>query len=128
MTRTQPALAAAIKVGGKCTLAHAIIAANTNTTAGGRCARGRGADSIVLPKKKTLRLRTPRNSIYGPTGLPTVRSAITIIGNGSTIQRTPKAPPFRILAVGQTGASLCHSCFLVVACWAYYLRAKIFGV
>jgi hypothetical protein len=99
-----PAFAATIKVGGKCTLAHAIIAANTNTTAGGRCVRGRGADSIVLPKKKTLQLRAPNNATYGPTGLPTVRSAITIIGNGSTIQRAPNAPAFRILAVGQTGS------------------------
>src|SRR5688572_24481406 len=47
-----PAFAATIKVGDTCTLARAIIAANTNTTAGGRCARGRGPDSIVLPKKK----------------------------------------------------------------------------
>jgi hypothetical protein len=98
-----PAWAATIKVGGTCTLARAIIAANTNTTAGGRCARGRGADSIVLPKKKTLRLRSPNNATYGPTGLPTIRSAITIIGNGSKIQRAPNAPAFRILSVASTG-------------------------
>jgi hypothetical protein len=98
-----PALAATITVGGTCTLAHAIVAANTNTTAGGRCALGGGPDRIVLPKNTTIRLRSPNNAVFGPTGLPVIDSAITIIGNGSTIKREPTAPEFRIFAVAATG-------------------------
>src|SRR5215212_6197733 len=99
-----PALAATINVGGKCTLALAITAANNDTTAGGRCIRGRGLDRIVLPKKKTFLLRRANNVNYGATGLPTIRTAITIVGNGSTIRRERKAQKFRIFAVADTGS------------------------
>ncbi|HKF93190.1 MAG TPA: hypothetical protein VKB96_01030, partial [Gammaproteobacteria bacterium] len=44
-----PALAATINVGGTCTLVRAINAANNDTRANGRCAKGSGADRIVLP-------------------------------------------------------------------------------
>jgi hypothetical protein len=49
----QPALAATINVGGNCTLGQAITSAN-NTAVGG-CARGAGADAIVLPANSTHR-------------------------------------------------------------------------
>ncbi len=100
-----PALAATIRVGGSCTLIDAINAANNAGTAGGDCVRGSlSADTIVLPRNGTQVLRAVNNRTrYGPTGLPTIRSAITIIGNGSTILRASRAPAFRILAVGQTG-------------------------
>ena len=52
-----PALAATINVGGGCTLVRAINAANNDTTTGGRCKIGSGADTIVLPKGSTQTFR-----------------------------------------------------------------------
>jgi len=43
------------------------------------------------------------NTNYGPTGLPTIRTQITIVGNGSRIQRVKTAPRFRIFSVAKTG-------------------------
>src|SRR5215208_4326246 len=98
-----PALAATINVGGTCTLVRAINAANSDTTAGGNCIQGSGADTIVLPANSTQTLTAVNNIRYGPTGLPAIRSIITIAGNNSTIRRAASAPEFRILAVGQNG-------------------------
>jgi hypothetical protein len=98
-----PALAATINVGGTCTLIRAINAANNNTTASGHCRKGSDADTIVLAKGSTQRLTAVNNTNYGPTGLPTVRSDITIAGNGSTRRRPSTAPNFRIIAVASTG-------------------------
>ncbi|HKF96196.1 MAG TPA: hypothetical protein VKB96_16715 [Gammaproteobacteria bacterium] len=42
------ALAATINVGGTCTLVRAIVAANNDTTASGRCAKGSGAGLYYL--------------------------------------------------------------------------------
>ncbi|HKF93838.1 MAG TPA: hypothetical protein VKB96_04400, partial [Gammaproteobacteria bacterium] len=98
-----PALAATINVNSTCTLVRAIVAANNNTTAGGRCRKGSGADTIVLPRNSTQTLRTQNNTVYGATGLPVIRSAITIAGNNSTITRPSTAPRFRILAVSDMG-------------------------
>src|SRR5215217_9471880 len=98
-----PALAATINVGGTCTLVRAINAANNDTRANGRCAKGSGADKIVLPQDSTQRLTTVNNTVYGPTGLPVIRTDITIAGHNSTIRRTASAPDFRIFAVGDNG-------------------------
>jgi hypothetical protein len=98
-----PALAATINVGGTCTLVRAINAANSDTTAGGICTQGSGADTIVLPANSTQTLTAVNNIRYGPTGLPAIRSIITIAGNNSTIRRAASAPEFRILVVGQNG-------------------------
>jgi hypothetical protein len=98
-----PALAATINVGGTCTLGRAITAANNDTTAGGNCTKGSGADRIVLPANSTHTLTSVNNSIYGPTGLPVIRSVITVDGNNSTIRRAPTAPNFRIFAVNSAG-------------------------
>jgi hypothetical protein len=98
-----PALAATINVGGTCTLIRAINAANNNTTASGHCRKGSDADTIVLAKGSTQRLTAVNNTNYGSTGLPTVRSDITIAGNGSTRRRPSTAPNFRIIAVASTG-------------------------
>src|SRR5215213_5215380 len=77
-----PALAATINVSGTCTLVRAINAANKDTTAGGRCTKGSGADTIVLPWGSTQTLTTVNNiDPYGPTGRPVIRSVITIAGN-----------------------------------------------
>jgi hypothetical protein len=97
-----PVQAATIEVGGLCTLVDAIAAANTDTATGG-CAAGSGADTIVLPAGSTQTLRRAHNDTYGPTGLPVIRSVITIAGQESTIARDSGAPEFRLLAVHSTG-------------------------
>ena len=97
-----PALAATINVGGTCTLIRAIVAANHDTATPG-CKTGIGADTIVLPRGSTQTLTTVNNTNYGPTGLPTVRTPITIAGNGSTIRRVKSAPKFHIFSVAKTG-------------------------
>src|SRR5215218_2783107 len=96
-----PALAATLNVGGTCTLVRAINAANSDTTAGGTCTQGSGADTIVLPKGSTQTLTTVNNGYVGPSGLPVITSIMTIAGNGSTIARSsaPGTPQFRILVV-----------------------------
>ena len=99
-----PALAATINVTGGCTLVAAIRAANTNTAQGG-CPAGSGADTLVLPIMSLHTLTTMNNSTYGPTGLPVIRSVITIEGRNSTIRRVSSDPDlFRIFAVNGTGA------------------------
>jgi hypothetical protein len=97
-----PALAATINVGGTCTLIRAIVAANNDTATPG-CKKGSGADTIVLPLRSTQTLTAVNNTNYGPTGLPTVRTPITIQGNSSTIRRVKSAPRFHIFSVGKTG-------------------------
>lgn len=98
-----PALAANIDVNGTtCTVANAIRSANMDTAVGG-CTAGNGADTLVLAPNSTHALTMVEDATYGPTGLPLVRSQITIAGNNSTIERGAGAPEFRILAVGDTG-------------------------
>ena len=97
-----PARAATIAVGGPCTLVDAIQAANSDTARGG-CPAGSGADTIVLPAGSRQTLTEVHNSTYGPTGLPVIRSAITIAGQGSRIVRDRRAPEFRLFAVNSTG-------------------------
>ncbi|MGQ0621546.1 MAG: choice-of-anchor Q domain-containing protein [Panacagrimonas sp.] len=98
---SQPLLAANINVGvGGCTLANAIVAANTDA-ASGSCPAGNGADNVVLIADQIL--TAVNNTTYGPTALPVVLSTITIQGNGHSIRRPfDVAPLFRILAVGNS--------------------------
>lgn len=98
-----PALAATINVGaGGCTLVDAITAANTNAAVGS-CPAGSGPDTLVLPTGSTHTLTSINNSTFGATGLPVIRSRITIQGNNSTIRRTSGAPEFRIFAANGSG-------------------------
>ncbi len=83
---------AEIVVGGACSLADAIVAANTDTETGG-CTAGSGADEIVLTGD--VLLTSPAD---GDTGLPQLLSDITLRGNGFEIRRDPAAPDFRLLA------------------------------
>ncbi|MCY3916343.1 MAG: right-handed parallel beta-helix repeat-containing protein [Chloroflexi bacterium] len=69
----QPVLAADITVGGNCSLADAITAANSNKKAGG-CPRRRDTDTIILTGSITL-----------SSQLPEITSNITINGKGFTI-------------------------------------------
>jgi hypothetical protein len=99
-----PALAATINVGGDCTLGRAITSANNDASPQGFCTPGSGADRIVLPANSTHTLTTVNNTaLYGSSGLPVIRSDITIDGNGSTIRRAPSAPAFRIFTVAGNG-------------------------
>jgi hypothetical protein len=79
--------------GTNCTLVDAITAANTDTAVGG-CAAGSGADIITLAGVYTL-----------TAALPAITSAITIEGNGATIQRASSAPQFQFFVVAK-GSSL----------------------
>ena len=97
-----PGLAATISVSAGCTLIDAITAANTDTATGG-CPAGSGADTIVLPAGSRQTLTEVNNDTYGPTGLPLIRSVITIEGQGSTMVRDNTAPDFRMIAVHSTG-------------------------
>ncbi|MGQ0701200.1 MAG: choice-of-anchor Q domain-containing protein [Panacagrimonas sp.] len=97
----QSANAATIAVvDGGCTLIDAITAANTNAPAG-LCGMGSGgSDTITLPAGSTQTLV----SAIGDNGLPVITSAITVIGNDSTIVRAPSSPAFRIFAVNGNGS------------------------
>jgi hypothetical protein len=56
-----------------------------------------------VPAGSTQTLSRADNDTYGSTGLPVIRSVITIEGQGSTIVRASEAPEFRLLAVNSTG-------------------------
>jgi hypothetical protein len=103
-----PAWAATINVSvaGPCTLSKAITAANTDSTAGGACTTGSGADTLVLTAGSIHTLTAvDNNTLLGATGLPLVSSTITIAGNGSTIERSSAGgtPQFRLLTVTASG-------------------------
>jgi len=51
----------------------------------------------------TYTLTEVNNDIDGPNGLPSITSAITINGNGATIERSATAPDLRILHVATGG-------------------------
>ncbi len=89
----QTALAGTIIVdsGGACTLADAIIAANTDAAAG-NCPAGSGADIIELQTNVGL-----------TAALPALASEITIEGNGHTIRATAATAQFRVLEVTSSG-------------------------
>ena len=89
------ALADTISVGGGCTLVDAITAANADSATGG-CSAGNGADIIELESGATYTLAAVNNPQYGPNGLPSITSEITIEGNGATITRGGGAPSFRL--------------------------------
>lgn len=61
-----------------------------------------GPDTLRLTPGCTYRLTAPAPGRPG-TGLPEIRSAITIEGRGATIVRDKEAPGFRILFVTGTG-------------------------
>jgi hypothetical protein len=98
-----PALASAINVGRTCTLARAIVSANNDASPRGFCRPGHGADTIMLPAGSMQTLTAINNEHYGRTGLPVIRSGITIVGNGSTIKRQSGTSPFRLFNVTKSG-------------------------
>ena len=90
--------------GPDCRLRDAITAANTDTATGG-CPAGSGVDTIELPVDAAISLTEPDNDSDGPNGLPSVTSEITIIGNGTALQRDEAGgtPDFRIFHVAADG-------------------------
>jgi CSLREA domain-containing protein len=75
---------------GACTLREAIESANADTAFGG-CSAGSGADVIILPSGGNFFFGIVHTRDYGPDLLPTITSAITIQGNGSTISHSAAA-------------------------------------
>ncbi len=114
-----PAAAATITADGTtCTLANAILAANTNSDTGGCTgAGGWGADIIILDADVTLAAYTTASAEFDDTwaGLPEISTDMTIeAGKGSVIQRDPSygcvandPHSFRLLHVtGEGGSNL----------------------
>jgi hypothetical protein len=93
--------AAVINVGGQCTLVRAIVSANNDASPQGFCTPGRGPDTINLQPNFVYSLTTinQRKITFYGSGLPLIRTAITINGNGATIKRAPTAPMFDIFIV-----------------------------
>lgn len=87
---------------GKCSLAEAIVNANNGGQTFADCEAGTGDDTIVLPKG-SQNLTVIDNSDFGDTGLPVISAKITIEGNGAKIVRSKSAPPFRLIAVSNSG-------------------------
>ncbi len=87
-----------------CSLVEAINNANNDNQSGSvECAAGSGADTITLPAGATL---SYTSSFGTDAALPDITTAITIEGNGSTIQRASGSAAFRLLNVWGTNASL----------------------
>jgi CSLREA domain-containing protein len=82
---------------GDCTLGEAIQAANSDVPVDG-CTPGSGPDTIILAPTATYILTMADNITDGPNGLPSITSAITITGQGATIERSSATgtPNFRI--------------------------------
>ncbi len=88
---------------GLCTLREAIIAANTDAAFNG-CPAGSGGDTIVLQANATYTLDVVDNTDYGPNGLPSIATPITITGQGATIARGAGAPDFRLAYISPAGS------------------------
>jgi len=92
----------AINANGQCSLREAIINANNDAATHADCAAGAaGVDTITLAVG-TYTLTDSFASYSGATGLPQITSAITIDGNGATIDRSG-GNVFRLFAVSNTG-------------------------
>lgn len=88
-----------IQVDDDCSLIDSILSAEQQVSVGGCEAGGASSSQIHLPANQTFTLTAGFNNGNLFTGLPFIRSAVTIIGNGSTIRRDPNAASqFRILA------------------------------
>jgi hypothetical protein len=87
---------------GRCSLAEAIVNANNGGQTFADCDAGDGNDTIVLPKG-SQNLTLVDNDDFGDTGLPVITTKITIQGNGAKITRSKNAPPFRLIAVSNSG-------------------------
>ncbi len=89
MTLAQPGrlVPALIVVDEACSLADAIVAANTDSAIGG-CSAGSGPDELRLTRDVLL-----------DTALPAIASDLTLTGSGYEISREPGAAAFRVLEI-----------------------------
>jgi hypothetical protein len=97
-----------------CTLVDAVLSANTAAPSGGCPAGSPGADTIVLTADVVL--RTPfQRAADGATGLPTITSEITVLGNGYTLSRDSArgTPAFRFFHVAPEGVLVLRDISLV---------------
>ncbi|MEM7115436.1 MAG: choice-of-anchor Q domain-containing protein [Chloroflexota bacterium] len=85
--------------GDGCSLVEAIVNANDDVATYADCTAGFGDDVITLAGNTY----TYSNNYGGPGALPTVTGAVTIEGNGATIERNSGAAPFRLMTVYPTG-------------------------
>ncbi len=92
-----PLTPAVIVIGGACSLADAITAANTDSAAGG-CSAGAGSDELQLTADVTL-----------AAALPGITSDITLQGNSATIARTGGVPGFGIFSVVSSSFALLNA-------------------
>jgi hypothetical protein len=60
-----------------------------------------GGGTITLANGSSYVFSAADNNWYGPNGLPPITAAISIMGNGATIERStaPDTPPFRLFYV-----------------------------
>ncbi|MEM9596036.1 MAG: SdrD B-like domain-containing protein [Acidobacteriota bacterium] len=114
--------------GSTCSLADAIVAANTDTATGGCGAGDPGADAIVLDGEVTLVSVDPTSTLHGGlgAGLPDVTDDLTIVaGLAAVIRRDPALtcdpstadPVFRFLQLESgsltlDGLSFENGCFV----------------
>ncbi|MEM8995428.1 MAG: SdrD B-like domain-containing protein [Acidobacteriota bacterium] len=127
-----PADAATIHADGVvCSLADAVVAANTDTAAGGCIAGDPGVDTVVLDADVTLSSADPSSTLHGGVGagLPDVTGDLVIVaGLGAVIRRDPaftcdaatSDPVFRFLQLESgsltlDGLRLEHGCFVAGA-------------
>lgn len=99
--------AVGISADGVCALREALINANNDTATYPDCPAGSGADTLELAADGiyTLADAPAELTADGPNGLPSIITAITLNGNGATIERSPVdgTPPFRLVHVAATG-------------------------
>jgi len=93
----RPAFAAVLECpcGDMACLIAAINTANAN-----------GEVNTIHLAAGTYSLAAADNDADGPNGLPSITSALTIVGDGAAntiVEREASAPPFRLLHVGQAG-------------------------
>lgn len=88
-----------------CSIIEAIENANADAVVHDDCAAGNGNDTISLPNDAVVIFTTTHNSIGGANALPVITSAITILGNGTTLVRDVNtAPNFRFFNVDASGS------------------------
>ena len=93
----------AIDANGKCSLIEAIVNANADAAVHADCPAGEEADTIILEEENYILEEADNVNEQGANGLPIITSEIVIEGNGAHIVREEDAPPFRILAVAESG-------------------------
>jgi predicted outer membrane repeat protein len=98
-----------IVVGNSCTLIDAINNANDSSDGQANidCSAGDpyGHDTIVLPTDVVFTYNAYNNTVDGANALPSITSAITIQGNGTTVERSSAmgTPAFRLFHVAESG-------------------------